>query len=451
MIKTGMILVLLICMTNITYSQNQMDKSAYYKFGKRLYFVFTYNYNPQSDSVEVTTFLKIPYMFLRFEKDKNSKIESFISKPRIELEFIDTNDIIRKRESLELTISTKNYSELNNKDKFYYNKMTTKLPAHVFQPQIRLYDNEKTKLMEKKLNKIKLNDLKNGKNSLPPIMTSKNNSTDTSSRTIQILEGNANFSSNDLDILIPYYDNSKPSKLNYSIEYLDTKNTFPGWENNIKVNGQIFPQYDQSINITFDENNNPSIKLQKVKLDSTPSGLLEIFFNADKTVPGNYVLNIWKDKSKDTIRLNFAIEWENMPLSLRNPEYACEMMYYILTDDEYNSMKSGSSKEILKKIFEYWKTKDPTKFTIYNETMYEYFRRVDQAFYNYQTFNEKDGAKTERGKIFILNGTPDLVVRDINREGKPLEKWTYNRLKKVFTFDSDPSGTMFVSSVDDIK
>ena len=37
--------------------------------------------------------------------------------------------------------------------------------------------------------------------------------------------------------------------------------------------------------------------------------------------------------------------------------------------------------------------------TPYNEEMAEYFSRVDYAFYNFQTINQKDGAKTDRGKI----------------------------------------------------
>jgi GWxTD domain-containing protein len=432
-------------------AQNQMDKSAYYKFGKRLHYTLIYNYDTQTDSIEVKTIFKIPYHFLRFEKRKSSGLDLFTAKPRLELEFSDGDGIIRKRESIEIEINTEHYSEISQRDKFYYGELNSKIPANNYQPTIRLYDNEKTKLTDQKLNEIKLTGIKSGLNILPPILSYKLNSSDTSSIVQYIMDGNADFSSDDLDIIFLTYDKSKPSKYNYSIEYLDSRNAFPGWEANAKLNGITYPAYDKSLQLISGRSNIPYFKMDKLSKDSLNYGILDINFAADKIVPGKYAIKLWKDNSKDTLKHSFAIVWENMPLSLKNPDYAVELMYYILTEEEYDKLRSGSSKEILKKIFDYWKPKDPTKFTVYNETMFEYFRRVDVAFFNYQTFNEKDGAKTERGKIYILNGTPDKIESDMNLDGRPIEKWYYNKLNKLIIFDTDSNGIMFVKEILEIK
>ncbi len=442
---------LLLLITFESSALNQMDKSAYYKFGKKLYFTLICKYDSQTDSIEVKTVFKIPYNFLRFEKHKSSGLDMFTAKPRLELEFSDGDGIIRKRESVEIVINTDNFSEITNRDKFYYGELNSKIPSNNYIPTIRLFDNEKIKLSEQKLTEIKLTGLKSGKNILPPVFTHKLNNSDTSTIIPYIMDGNANFSSEDIDLMFFTYDKSKPVKYNYSIEYLDSRNAFPGWEANAKLNGTTYPSFDKSFNIITGNDKPPFIKFDKLSKDSSNYGILDINFSADKIVPGKYVVRLWLDKSKDTLIHSFAIEWENMPLSLKNPDYAVEVMYYILTDEEYNRIRSGSSNEILKKIFEYWKSKDPTKFTVYNETMFEYFRRVDVAFFNYQTFNEKDGAKTERGKIYILNGTPDKIDRDMNLDGRPIEKWYYNKLKKVFLFDTDSNGIMFVKELVDIK
>jgi hypothetical protein len=42
-----------------------------------------------------------------------------------------------------------------------------------------------------------------------------------------------------------------------------------------------------------------------------------------------------------------------MPNSLKDPEFAAEQMYLILTDAEYKKIKSGSKKEIFTKILNY--------------------------------------------------------------------------------------------------
>ena len=67
--------------------------------------------------------------------------------------------------------------------------------------------------------------------------------------------------------------------------------------------------------------------------------------------------------------------------------------------------------------------------------MNEFFRRADIAENEMQTIDEKEGAKTDRGKIYLLNGKADIVDRKTLAD-KTTEKWTYKKLKKEYYFEN---------------
>ncbi|MBL7975548.1 MAG: GWxTD domain-containing protein, partial [Candidatus Kapabacteria bacterium] len=58
--------------------------------------------------------------------------------------------------------------------------------------------------------------------------------------------------------------------------------------------------------------------------------------------------------------------------------------------------------------------------------MAEYFKRVDIARTEYATLNDADGMKTDRGKVFILNGKPATVVKNVLDGDILQEIWKYN-------------------------
>ena len=319
---------------------------------------------------------------------------------------------------------------------------------------MRITDNETTRLPDEKFPELKLKDFY--KNSLisHPLMTYKMGQGDNGPFCPFILNGSAGFSSKNIEILIPLSSSPKETKYSYSIEYLDIKNSNISWEGSSKLVGNIGPYMGKNIDIKSGVLDKPTVNLNNynIRFDSSLKyGILDITFPSDKIIPGKFDLRVWSDFSKDTLDYIFKIEWEDMPLGLRNPDYAAEMMYYILTDDEYSTLKKGSQKDVYRKIFDYWKQKDPTPFTIFNEALEEYFRRVDYAFFNYQSIQEKDGAKTERGKIYILNGKPTKIERNIDKSNRMKESWIYLNQKKSYVFETDSNGIVFLTKIEDIK
>ena len=67
---------------------------------------------------------------------------------------------------------------------------------------------------------------------------------------------------------------------------------------------------------------------------------------------------------------------------------------------------------------------------------------MDHARAAFATLQEQDGTKSDRGRIYILNGQPTSIVRKLNPSNGYTETWTYERTNRQFTFvDERRNGT----------
>lgn len=152
---------------------------------------------------------------------------------------------------------------------------------------------------------------------------------------------------------------------------------------------------------------------------------------------GRYEIEIFlSDSQKITTAL--GTRWLDMPYSLMDLDIATLPLQFIMTKDDYSNLRSGSRETRIHKFEEFWKKKDPTTETAYNEMMAEFYRRADYAMVTYRSLKEPNGSLTDRGKIFILYGKPTSTERILNPDGAPKEIWKYYSLNKTFIFE-DPS------------
>lgn len=151
---------------------------------------------------------------------------------------------------------------------------------------------------------------------------------------------------------------------------------------------------------------------------------------------GPYLLHVRAegDGIADSLAFRTSIYWRSMPFSLRDIEFAIDVMRYILTEDEYDAMKSGDEREMMRHFRAYWRELDTTPDTEYNEMMTEYFRRVDETIDRFRTLHERNGAQTDRGKVYILFGPPEETQRILNVDEPAEEIWYYPSLGKTFRF-----------------
>lgn len=158
--------------------------------------------------------------------------------------------------------------------------------------------------------------------------------------------------------------------------------------------------------------------------------------NAKTLEEGTYRLTININIDNNTIRRtkSFRVIWIDKPASLRNMDYAIEMLEYITTPEEYREIRRGSSDEREKKFFAYWRKKDPDPQVAYNPVMTVFYRRVDHATREFTTIRERNGARTDRGKIYIIYGPPTNVDRKLTPGQAPQETWEYEHLNQKFIF-----------------
>ncbi len=137
----------------------------------------------------------------------------------------------------------------------------------------------------------------------------------------------------------------------------------------------------------------------------------------------------------------FRTVWPDMPRSLRNIDLALDALRFITRRNQLDSLKDGPFELRRNNLELFWKEKDQTPGTSYNEIMAEYYRRVDYAMQNFGTLKEPDGSKNDRGRIYILHGLPTKTERNLSASAGYQEVWTYEKLKKRFIFaDASKSG-----------
>ncbi|MGA9117245.1 MAG: GWxTD domain-containing protein [Bacteroidota bacterium] len=130
----------------------------------------------------------------------------------------------------------------------------------------------------------------------------------------------------------------------------------------------------------------------------------------------------------------FRTVWPGMPRSLRNPGEALDALRFITREEELDSLKRGSPELRRERLEAFWRDKDPTPRTPYNENMAEYYRRIDHARREFTTIRVRDGLRTARARVYVLHGPPSRVERNLLPSSGYRETWTYDNLQRRFTF-----------------
>jgi GWxTD domain-containing protein len=166
-----------------------------------------------------------------------------------------------------------------------------------------------------------------------------------------------------------------------------------------------------------------------------------IFRNVnEKLSEGEVVLSVEDEDNSIDESFRSNIIWFNKPFSLMDPEKAIEYISFIETDSVVYSLLSQSSSDYPEILSDYWAKYDPTPETVFNEVMSEYYNRVDHAIKEFRGIGKGDGAKTDRGVVYIKFGQPEKIERSSNSMGQVIETWTYSNTDRKFSF-IDRKGT----------
>jgi len=104
-----------------------------------------------------------------------------------------------------------------------------------------------------------------------------------------------------------------------------------------------------------------------------------------------------------------------------------EEVVYIITPRErsvFLQLRTDRERELFIEAF--WKQRDPTPNTPRNEFREEHYRRIEHANHYFGRNTPKPGWKTDRGRIYIILGEPQDIMRTSGKsEVYPTETWFY--------------------------
>lgn len=116
-------------------------------------------------------------------------------------------------------------------------------------------------------------------------------------------------------------------------------------------------------------------------------------------------------------------------LEAENAEVALEQMRYILTAGEMARVRRLTPEGKVRFLKEYWERVARERGTSPQAARWEHFNRVEEANRRF-SYLKRDGWKTDRGRVFIQLGTPDLVdYYTAGQEVPDYEVWYYDKIE----------------------
>ncbi len=127
----------------------------------------------------------------------------------------------------------------------------------------------------------------------------------------------------------------------------------------------------------------------------------------------------------------FMPRWFNIPSGLLNLDIAIDMMKFALNEEALREMRRGTIADRERKFNAYWKQRDPTPESAYNELLAEYYSRIDHAYNTFST-PEQPGYDSIMGKTWILYGKPVKEERLFPPDGATIVVWEYPARRFIF-------------------
>ncbi|MDQ7816925.1 MAG: GWxTD domain-containing protein [Melioribacteraceae bacterium] len=406
------IFIFLFILVSVPYAQTRGDSDQ--KTGSNL---FEKNIFPIADSLDCYISFRIPFNRLIFIKSN----ETFSSGVQLDFELKENNRLLQ-RKTFSKKVSANSYEESNSGDKYLegFVKFRIDNKNHVISPTLQI-DNTNQLIQ---LDSILINAYRMFQNQFVyPVVVEKlsNNCADEGQYRLVNQKNNIPFSSSDYSLLIPVISDS--------IKEISLK---------LEQDGIVI--FEQKLEI-----NNSSLRI--IDCDGSPilasvdNGKQTSYFivdNFNKELKEGPVQVIISNQS-EVAKFNMNVEWINKPFTLSNPNLAVELLEIIYDRKDILELYKKKNEEKYKSLVDFWNNKLPDRKYAFNELMNEFYKRADYAAQNFSTLANPNGAKTDRGRIYIRYGMPDDTKRDYTSSKSVVEIWYYKDLKKEFIF-TDKTG-----------
>jgi GWxTD domain-containing protein len=156
------------------------------------------------------------------------------------------------------------------------------------------------------------------------------------------------------------------------------------------------------------------------------------------TKPGEYLFRIRTSAGARNARADqrIMVLWGAAPAQQESGDLAIAQLALIARGNTIRALERAKGEERERLLQEFWQKRDPTPGTPENELKNEFFMRIDFANHRFsEGISGRQGWRSDRGRIFIQNGTPDQIEKQTGEMGMPSsEIWTYNRLNRRYLF-----------------
>ncbi|HCY77400.1 MAG TPA: hypothetical protein DHV28_15895 [Ignavibacteriales bacterium] len=383
---------------------------------------------PGKQDYSVYYSFKISYSQLFFQK----KDDNFLAGIKVNIEVRDSSGSIINRVSKENSVAVNDFELTNSETHFLQGLLAFKLPSGKYKVLTSISD--ETSKRERRIPPFDLV-INERESILNPIVveSEKINCENSASFILSNNSSSIPFNRPADNLFIPVTD-SLIKFLNIIIKRGDTL-----FIENKKIE-KYFIASSELINCSdkiIIVSNSIESGIKYFSIDSVSSKLTEGPVTIE-IIPDN-------DINKKTV-FNLNVIWIGKPQSLMDPEAAIKLLE-IIEPKKVVSEVLNSGDNYSANLFNYWKKQDPTPNTNFNELMNEFYTRVDYCEMNFKNLAGNGGAKSDRGKVYIKYGPPDLINRDTNNKDKVAESWTYDKLKKKFVFvDIDGTGNFTLAN-----
>ena len=378
-----------------------------------------------ADSVNTIYYsYRIPYNRLVFIKDRDNYTADF----KIAIEVTDSASNYVARQSEERKIIADNFDETTSHEKYLEGVLSFRANNDKLNLLPILSDENSSR--DLRLHPIKFSTKsKEHSNFITPVICNSLQLKCENSHLFELtnFEGSIPFSEDNYFMIISSSDTTIKQ---IQVSLVDKHDTvFSGYTDSFFDSGISFKECNNKILI--DENNkgkqfrNFIIKNFSRKLDE---GKYQVYISGGK-------------ESKPAKFFVVDVRWFNKPFSLFDSKDAIKILKYAADKTLVDSLLSFSSSKYKEVLFKYWKKFDPTKSTEFNPLMNEFYTRVDYAIKNFSPLSKKNGADTDRGRIYIIYGMPKKIERTSNKYGRMVERWIYEKPDRIFEFvEKDGTG-----------
>lgn len=154
--------------------------------------------------------------------------------------------------------------------------------------------------------------------------------------------------------------------------------------------------------------------------------------------PGQYVIRVQAATGSRAVKSeeNFAVFWGDVSSQLSSLDLAIEQLALIAKGSTIREMRAAAPEEREKLYEAFWQKRDPNPATAENELKEEFFLRIDLANRQFaEAAVNREGWRTDRGRILIQYGQPDDIERQSAEMYSPaVEIWSYSKQHRRFIF-----------------